>query len=73
MRELRAEEELAEDARAQVELANDEAAIVAVWAHLELAAAPGWRFLRRRFLERLWREKCDEVDACRQLLRKAAP
>lgn len=74
MRDLRAERELEEDARAQLELLVHEATVVALWAFLEREKSPpgprGW--FRRRFLERVWREKCEEVDQGRAALRRAA-
>ena len=53
-----------EEERGLVEAARDEATCVALWAHQELARTSSavWRWPRRRFLDRLWKRKCKEVD-----------
>lgn len=72
-RDLRAEEERDADIRTYLQILVEEAAVVCVWAETELRRLPRRRFLRRRFLESIRRQTCEEVSRGRGELRRAAP
>lgn len=41
---------------------KEDAAAVATWSLLEEKQLPWWRFSRRRYLQRIFEEKCAERD-----------
>lgn len=54
-----------------VEMAREEASCVAAWALSEEHQTPSWRILRRRYLARVFEQKCVERDELTAELEKA--